>query len=181
MKNPSFRTFLEKWCGRAVRLESTLRKQYLKAEFNNSTRQALETLVQYDIYVVVDEMTVSRSRSIIAFMAGSVGETGYSTPYLIEVVELEKTGNSTDTQLIITTLRKLYGSDIQYDKVRLLISDAATYVIRVAKKVKNTFTQVLHVTCLAHGLNRVSKIVTIENPAADIFVAETKKNLQKFY
>ena len=108
-------------------------------------------------------------------MAGTLCKMGYSIPYLIEVAVLEKTDNSTVTQLIISTLAKLHGSDNKDDKMGLLISDAATYMIKFGNNLKNTFTQMLHVTCLAHGLNRVPEFVRIENPEADIFVTKMKK------
>ena len=180
LENPTFRKFLEKWCERAAPSESTPRKQYLKADFENSARQAQEALVQHDIYFVVDETIDSKSRSIIAIIAKTLCETGFNIPYLIEVAELEKTDNSTVTQLIITTLAKLYGSDIQYDQLRLLVSDAAAYMIKVGKKLKNSFTQMSHVTCLAHGFKQVSEFVRIGNPETHIFCDRNEKILQKF-
>lgn len=48
----------------------------------------------------------------------------------------------------------MFGVDSR-DRVLLLLSDAAAYMIRCAKNLAPFYQKMTHITCLVHGLQRV--------------------------
>ncbi len=49
----------------------------------------------------------------------------------------------------------LWPKGIQYEKVCLVVTDQATYMVKAFGYLKSTFHNLQHITCLAHALNRV--------------------------
>lgn len=69
----------------------------------------------------------------------------------------------------------------------IFVTDAAPYMIKVAKGLQMLYPKMVHVTCLAHALHRVAEEVRGSYPEVDKFIANGKKifikaplRLQKF-
>lgn len=75
-----------------------------------------------------------------------------SKSYLVACKELESTNYETICQFINSSLKIFPGIE---QKVLLLISDAGTYMIKAAKTLKIFFPKLIHITCMAHAVNRV--------------------------
>lgn len=43
------------------------------------------------------------------------------------------------------------------DKILLLVTDAAAYMIKAAKKLQLFYPNMIHVTCIVHELNKVAE------------------------
>lgn len=73
----------------------------------------------------------------------------------------------------------LYESnDPPYERVKLLISDQACYMLAAGSLIKQLCPDLLHVTCVAHCLNRVSETVRDCHPVADKFLSNLKEVLR---
>jgi len=46
---------------------------------------------------------------------------------------------------------------VEHNNVLLIVSDAATYMVKAGKAIQTFFPKMLHVTCLAHALHRVTE------------------------
>ncbi|KAH6933145.1 hypothetical protein HPB50_012496 [Hyalomma asiaticum] len=78
-----------------------------------------------------------------------------TTPFLVCSKQLEKTSGDTIAYFVNSSLRVLYPSGSHDDRVLLLYTDAAAYMLKDGALLKVFYPELLHVTCLAHGLHRV--------------------------
>jgi hypothetical protein len=69
----------------------------------------------------------------------------------------------------------LWPDGIQYERVRVLYSDAAAYMVKAGHSLKVFYPNLLHITCLAHGLNRVCELIRTEYPLVNELIANVKK------
>ncbi len=67
------------------------------------------------------------------------------------------------------------GEDLVYDKVKLVLTNGASYCLKAGKTLKGIFTELIHVTCVCHALNRVAKLARATYPKVNILTAEIKK------
>ena len=51
----------------------------------------------------------------------------------------------------------------------------ASYMLKAGKLLKGLFPKLLHITCLAHGLNRLAENVRSTNSATDFFISKVAK------
>lgn len=64
-------------------------------------------------------------------------------------------------------------------KFLLFITDGVQYMLKAGKNLKVIYTKLLHVTCLAHGVNRVAEQILSLFPDVDKFVANMKTAFKK--
>lgn len=64
-------------------------------------------------------------------------------------------------------------------KFLLLITDGVEYMIKAGKNLKTLYGKLLHVTCIAHGMNRVAEDIRSHFPEVDKFVANMKAAFKK--
>ena len=64
------------------------------------------------------------------------------------------------------------------EKVLILLSDAAPYMIEAGKCLKVFYPKLIHFTCLAHRVNRVAEQVRLEFPSLNYFISNIKKYKQ---
>ena len=94
--------------------------------------------------------------------------------YLLTTESLERVNNSTICQLFTNSLQLIWTEEIQYDNVLLFITDGAPYMKKAEQVLKVLFPNMLHVTCMAHGIHRVSKEVQSLFPDVDSLISCTK-------
>lgn len=70
---------------------------------------------------------------------------------------------------------KIWGGDIQFSRVLLLVTDAGSYMISAYKSLSIMYPKLLHVTCLAHGLSRVAEQVRVSYPIVNDWIASVKR------
>lgn len=58
-----------------------------------------------------------------------------------------------------------------------MVTDAAAYMLKAASNLKILYTNLIHCTCVAHGLNRVAESVRLEFPAVNNLIAQFKKKI----
>ena len=61
----------------------------------------------------------------------------------------------------------------------LFLTDGVAYMLKVGKVLKETYPNLLHVTCINHGLNRVAEEVRSSFPLVDSFLASAKRIFKK--
>jgi len=165
LQKDGFRTFLEKYCNRRVPDESTLRKNYVTAVFKESVQKIKKLVGNNNIWFTVDETTDACGRYIANVIIGVLNEDVPTKSYLICSRELEATNNNTVSRFIHETLTNFYLPEpVPYEKILLMVSDAAPYMVKTASNLKVFYPNLIHCTCLAHGLNRVAETIRLQFP-----------------
>lgn len=170
------RQFIKKYIGTHAPDESTLRKNYLPKIYNTTIEKIREKIGDNWIYIQADESTDSRNRPVVSVLVGSL-DGNKPISYLLDVVYLTGAANHIKMyQVINESLRKLWPSEIFYDRVRLLVSDQAKYMLKTGTKMKETlFPKMLHVSCLAHSCHRVAELARTNSSKVNELVSGLKK------
>ena len=71
---------------------------------------------------------------------------------------------------VIKGLKNIWPNEFPIDQIRLLITDQASTMILAGQLLKNTFTNMKHVTCLAHALHRVAEQINKDNTLTNSFI-----------
>ena len=66
----------------------------------------------------------------------------------------------TFSQVVNNVMGQLDIGVIDYDRLKYLITDAASYMISAGVTLKTLYPHLLHVTCAAHGIQRVIEEVS---------------------
>jgi hypothetical protein len=69
----------------------------------------------------------------------------------------------------------LWPSGVQHSQVKFIFTDAAAYMLKCATALKTFYPDLVHVTCLAHGLNRVCEVIREQFPNVNGLISNTKK------
>jgi len=110
-----------------------------------------------------------------AILAGSLDGETLARPFLIHVLDVVNNNNVTLQQAIVKALNGVLGEELDYNKVKLLVTDAASYCVKAGKGLKVLFPNLIHLTCLAHGLSRVAEMARVTYPKVNLLISETKK------
>ena len=75
------------------------------------------------------------------------------------------------------SLNHIWPEKLQYDRIYLILSDKASYMIKAISCLKssNLFPNQHHVTCLAHAINRVCSVISDENSEINSLIILFKK------
>ncbi|XP_077528186.1 uncharacterized protein LOC144139806 [Haemaphysalis longicornis] len=155
IENKTFKNFLQKYCKQKVPSESTLRKEYLRPLYEKTLQEIRREIGEFHIWISVDETTDVTGRVLGHFVVGKLDAEEKTTPFLVCSKELEKTSGETIARFVNSSLKLLYPSGAHDDRVLLLYTDAAAYMLKAGALLKVFYPELLHVTCLAHGIHRV--------------------------
>ena len=112
---------------------------------------------------------------IANLVVGKLDPETPSTPHLICSRLLQQTNHATIARFVNDGLKVLWPEGIQAEKVLVLYSDAAAYMLKAAKTLKVIYPNTLHFTCLAHALQRVAEEVRSNFTNVNNIIASTKK------
>lgn len=166
--------FLQKYCHQTVPARQTLTR-HMEKEAGSILQTIKEKLTDKDFYVAVDETTDRCGRAMTAILCGPLDGSAMERPFLVDVLDIEAANNETVQQAITGALHRLFGSDLNYRRVRLFLTDGAAYCLKAGRGLKDVFPNLLHVTCICHGLNRVAETVRYEYELVDQLISEMKK------
>lgn len=96
-------------------------------------------------------------------------------PHLVCSKELKKTNQETVAHFVNNALKTLYLNNLDENKVLVIYTDAAPYMIAAVKLLKVFYPALLHITCLAHAMNRVAETIRLEYPQVNKLVSTIKK------
>lgn len=176
LQNPCFRSFLEKISKKQVPDESTLRKRYVNDVYLETIGHIKEIVKNKYLYFIVDETTDCCGRYVANLMIGCLSEEQSSKSYLIACKVLDKTNHVTITRFINEAFMHFFVPDIvPTEKIILMLSDAAPYMVKAGQQLKVLYENLIHVTCLAHGINRVAEAIRSEFPIVNTLISSIKK------
>jgi hypothetical protein len=186
--------FLRTQCRRPIQDESTLRKTVLPKCYANAMHQIINYLQDKKIWISIDETSEQRGagRAIANVIVGSLEiETGinregefeinYGKPgkiFLLTLDQISKTNHETIVELFERSIRLIWPEG-NPDAVLLFVTDAASYMKKAAKNLKATYTKMVHVTCLCHGLHRVAEKIYSKYLLAKQVVSNVREAIEK--
>eukprot|EP00095_Tigriopus_kingsejongensis_P008149 maker-scaffold196_size269943-snap-gene-1.31 protein:Tk08149 transcript:maker-scaffold196_size269943-snap-gene-1.31-mRNA-1 annotation:"PREDICTED: uncharacterized protein LOC100906479" len=106
------------------------------------------------LWISIDETTDATGRAVGNVLLGRLDHDTYHKPYLVNSAFLDKTNSSTIARLVNDSLR-LVSPNFEAELAKVLVTDAAAYMLKAGTDLKVFFPSLLHVTCLAHALHRV--------------------------
>lgn len=96
---------------------------------------------------------------------------------LFYTTELKQSANARNIRKkFIKALNILFNNNIDYNKIKVVISDMAPYMLKFAKILKGdiNFKHILHITCVAHLLHRVCESIRVYYSKTNILLKYIK-------
>lgn len=179
LKNSVLNEFLLKYTNRNFLHESTLRKNYLHLSYQSTLQKLKEHISDNYVYLVVDETTDVRGNYVANLLIGKLNfqEAGY--PFLLASKILDKTNHDTICRFINSSLKIFPNISGIEDRVLLLLTDPASYIIKAEKLLKTFYKNLIHVTCIAHALNLIAENIQDSFPELNSLINQGKKSFYK--
>lgn len=175
LQNHEFKTFLEKYTQNIIPDESTFRKNYVQKVYEKTMASIREAIGDHSIWISIDETTDVTGRFVANVIVGSLENGKPGKHFLLTSEKLEKTNHATIAELFRSALKLLWPFGFNEQKVLLFLSDAAPYMKKAGKELKKSFSKMIHVTCLAHGLHRIAEQVRDVHSNVDTLISCGKK------
>lgn len=99
--------------------------------------------------------------------------------FLLTSEILDKANLQTICKLFDNSLFLLWPDGLRRCDVLLFITDAAPYMVKAARSLDAFYTNMIHLTCLAHGLNRIAEEIRKHFPKVDILISNWKKKISE--
>lgn len=100
--------------------------------------------------------------------------------FLIHSEQLETTNHQTIGKCFNNAMEVLWPGGIKYENVLLLVTDNAAYMGKAARSLQDVlYTNLTHVTCIAHALDRVCEAIQLLHPTTNSLISFTKKIFRK--
>jgi len=178
LNNPEWKAFLEKFMQRQLPDESTIRKGYLDKIKNETIEKIRKDIGDGYAWVSYDETTDEKGRMMANLVIGKMSNTA-STSYLLSCKELEATNNETVARFVNKSLMTVWPNGEMYEKILLIVTDAAPYMLKAAKNLKVFYPNMKHLTCLAHGVHRVAEEIRKNFSDVNKFISAVTKVFRK--
>eukprot|EP00095_Tigriopus_kingsejongensis_P010695 snap_masked-scaffold1306_size49381-processed-gene-0.0 protein:Tk10695 transcript:snap_masked-scaffold1306_size49381-processed-gene-0.0-mRNA-1 annotation:"PREDICTED: uncharacterized protein LOC100902024" len=174
VENPDFRKFLEVYCKQPVPGRNTLTK-VIEEETKEQLQKIKAKFSGKDLCIQVDETTDRQGRSMTAILASPLDGQSLDQPFMSDCVGIITANKVTLQQAVIKSLSKLFGDKVDFNKLRVFLTDGAPYCIKAGLGLKSLCPNMLHITCLAHGVKRVAELARVTYPKANRLISEVKK------
>jgi hypothetical protein len=96
-------------------------------------------------------------------------------PHLICFKFICHINHSTVARFVNDGLKVLWPTGVHEKNVPILYSYAAAYVLKAAIALKASYPNLIHFTCLAHGVQRVAEEIRVKFPQVNKLISMTKK------
>jgi hypothetical protein len=162
---PKSHSFFEKYCKGQVQDESALRKNYLDACYQETIVNIREEIGNPYIWVTVDGTTDALRRFVANLIIGKLDPEAPCRSFLTF---------STVARFVNDGLKVLWPQSVQEEKVLVLYSDTAAYMPKAVTALKMFYQNVIHFSCMAHGLQHVAEEVRSNFPDINKLISLTK-------
>lgn len=182
VNQPAFRTFLLRYiccnCTNVKEIpdESLLRKVYLDKVLKKKIASIHEEIGNQKLWISLDETTDYLGRYVVHFLVKPLNGAINNT-FLIACKVLEVVNGDTIAHFVIGCLQNMWGDsyETKVGDVLVLCSDSVAYMLKAGRLLKNDLPNMIHVTCLAHALNRVAEQIRAEYLDVDMLISNVKK------
>ncbi|KAL3080176.1 hypothetical protein niasHS_013848 [Heterodera schachtii] len=185
VNNPSFKAFLEKYCGRSIPHHETLRSNYVKNCFEGVLSKIKDDIGENGfIWCSVDETTDRNGRCMANLLIGLLNER-WNAPHLISVKPLldengdPKVDHQTVARFVDEGLADLLSTGAKKNRLLFMVTDGAEYMKKAARNLRVFYPNMVHFTCLAHGLHRIAEEIRNQFKDVDELISSTKMVFRK--
>ena len=176
LNHPSIKNLFEVTCRQKLYSRQYLQSKYLPALFDEAISDIRKSVGSNYVYFVVDETPDILQRKVVNVLVGILNGT-YSRPYLLMMKHFDRAVNSQIiNQVLNQACFRLWGENIPFEKVLLVLSDAAAYMKRALGQ-DSIFTNCLHITCLAHLLHNIAEVIRDKYHLVNELVSLVKRRL----
>ena len=157
--NPTFRNFIAKEMKRKIPHVRTLRRTIGKL-YKERVTTIRRFLMNKDLFFVIDETPDCESRNVINLLSGALD--GKKPIALIAVRFATKVNDVIIREVILEACKKIWKKENTYPRLKVVISDQASYMISALKKMKEegvVLPKVNHITCVVHVINLYCKSI----------------------
>lgn len=124
------------------------------------------------IWLTVDETTDARRNCILNILVRTLKSDEASVPLLLSSTILQ----NTNAEIIAETVKNTCGKfNISVTQLSMIVTDGGSNMVKAAKLLKQSYPQLLHVTCLLHACHLVAEFIRKCYPKVDQLIASTKK------
>jgi hypothetical protein len=179
LNKKSFTDFLSKHIKREMPSHMTIRRQ-LDGCYDETIDNIGNKIGSNNIWVSVDETVDAIGRCVGNVIIGSLksGECGQS--FLVNSKDLDgKVNNTTIATLVDDTIKMLWPEGFDRNRFLLLVTDGAHYMKVAGENLKAFYPKLIHITCMAHLINRIVDCIRCNHKLTDKFIAEVKKIFTK--
>ena len=128
----------------------------------------------------IDETTSSDGRCVANVIIGILTSYESRKSFLVNCVDLEgKFNHQKICGVIDDAIKMIWHDNFDKEKLLLFITDGASYMKTAGKCLKAFYPKVIHVTCMAHLVNRLAAFIRMEDVLTDKFIAKNKKIFTK--
>lgn len=175
---PTLAGFLNKYTRFRLPSANTLRYNYVNKLFERTLERIREVVGENDIFMSIDETMDRCDRAQVNFIVGVLNGEPFE-PMLVYVAYPDKCDADALLELYIEACRALWPvGKVHYERVKLLVTDQASYMLRAGNLFKSLSPKIMHVTCIAHCFSRVAENVRESHPKLDEFLARFKEVLR---
>ncbi|TRY79748.1 hypothetical protein TCAL_01969, partial [Tigriopus californicus] len=108
----------------------------MEQECQNLLAEIKTRLTGKSIFVAVDETTDRTGRAMCAILAGPLDGKFLQWPFLIDLADIVRANNQTVQQFVMSALFKLLGDALEYQEIRLFLTDGAAYCLKAGRDLK---------------------------------------------
>jgi hypothetical protein len=166
---------VEKYTTHPILTESTLRKNYLDSCYEDTINKIRNRVRKNKIWVSIDETSDVDGRFVANVVVGTFKHEQPGEIFLLACEVLERVNNSSIAVVFDNAMNLLWPDKVERENVLLFVSDAAPYMIKVAKALQLLYPKMIHVTCLTHALHIVAEEVRGSYPEVDQLIANGRK------
>lgn len=174
LQNEILKKFLEKRTGHQTLHSSTMRKSYLPKLSHQYRAEIIEYLQSKKIFVSIDETTDKVNRQVAVVMVGSLEINKPGKVFLLDVVTLEAANWATISGAIRNAIDSIF-PESNPDAVLFFVTDSASNMNKAFYDcLAKEYPKMTHITCLAHGVHRLSLKILSEFPLAKKVIMDVK-------
>lgn len=172
LRHPKFYN-LFKFLGYSLPSESTIRA-CIEEAYNTETSTIKNLIRDKYVFIVVDETSNDR-KYFTGILVGLI-----SNPQKTYAICLDTSNTPPNSKYIVCLIQKtLSDFDILDEKLLVLLSDAARYMIRAGDELKNQYTNMFHFTCIAHLFHNISSKISSYFTKVNTLISTIKTALIK--
>lgn len=178
LDDEKFSSFIENFSGKTLFSSTHYKNSVLPKLYGLNIHGLLSSIKNKPFYIMFDESPDRLNRKIINILVGELSSGEAKKPFILNTIELEHVDSSSIVREINFTIQKFFSDASEALNFKLLISDKASYCLKVGKMLKIIYPDMKHVTCLCHGLHNFAELIRNRCPTINKFISKFKKLLK---
>lgn len=166
---PEFHHIFAKHLNITIPSMTEMCSHFLEKAFDTKLKKIRKILKNQQLYIVLRVDPNSNYGYLLSLIIG-VLDGNPNDSYLLKVSILKDYNVTLINQVIIKTLQSLWDGFLQFENLRLLVTDNSSMMVEIGKILKTLFTDLKHVTCIIQIINNLCLFFRKSHPLAEKFV-----------